>query len=271
MNAPYTKPASWYAERLTGIGGSDANIILSGDPERVMRLYGEKIGVTEPENLEWVLPVQMGSATEELNCAFFAHATGREVWDRNQSIRVADRIYMRCELDGQTLAENGEPAILECKHVNAFSTVEDVVQRYMPQLHHNMHCAGVRHAVLSIFIGTFKHEIFEVAMDDFYLIGLLDAEEAFWSAVTTRTPPIVSAPIASPVPFEKLRDADMTGSNEWASNALDWLANKDAAKDFDKAAKTIKGLVDADVGKAMGHGIEVKRSKSGSLTIKAEK
>lgn len=271
MNAPFAKPAEWHANRRTGIGGSDANIIMAGDAERIHNLYLEKIGEREPDDLTWVLPVQIGSATEELNCAFYTHATGRQIIDRNGQHRHRAREYMRCEVDGMTLTENGSGAIFEAKHVNAFSTIEDVVQRYMPQLHHNMACANVRHAVLSVFIGTQKHEIFEVALDDFYLAELLDAEADFWRCVEARTPPEGFQPIAAPIQFEKLREVDLTGSNEWASFAADWLANKDAAKTFETAAKGLKNLVEPDVGRAYGHGICAKRNKAGAITISAEK
>lgn len=271
MNAPFAKPAEWHAERLTGLGGSDANIILSGDAERINNLWLEKTGQREPDDLSWVLPVQMGSATEELNAAWFTYATGRQILDRNSMHRRRDRPYMRCEVDGLTLTETGAGAIFEAKHVNAFSTIEDVVQKYMPQLHHNMHVVGVRHAILSVFIGTQKHEIFEVALDDFYLAALLDAEEDFWRCVEGNTPPEGCEPSPAPVAFEKLREVSFQGNNEWASFAADWLANKDAAKKYDTAAKSLKGLVEADVGKATGHGIQIKRSKAGALTISAEK
>lgn len=271
MNSPFAKPQEWHNQRKAGIGGSDANIILSGDPQRVIALWEEKLGRREPEDLSWVLPVQMGSATEELNVAFYHHTTGRAVTSRNEQRVCPGRVWMRCELDGLTTTEAGGPAIFEAKHVNAFATIEDVVQRYMPQLHHNMHVARVRHAVLSVFIGTQKHEIFEVEMDDFYLAALLDAEQAFWRCVETETVPEGCEPPAPPVTFEKMREVDFSGSNEWASNALDWLANRDAAKTFEKAGKALKALVEPDVGLAYGHGVRIKRSKSGSLTISAEK
>jgi hypothetical protein len=73
------------------------------------------------------------------------------------------------------------------------------------------------------------------------------------------------------VAFEKLREANMSESNEWGAFAADWLANKDAAKKFENAAKDIKALVKPDVGLAFGHGVHVKRAKNNSLTISAEK
>jgi len=54
-------------------------------------------------------------------------------------------------------------------------------------------------------------------------------------------------------------------------SAADWLLHRDSAKIYEKAAKTLKNLVPADVGKAHGHGVLIKRSKSGSLTISETK
>lgn len=267
MNTPFAKTPEWHAERLTGIGGSDANIILSGDAERVLRLWKEKTGKQEPEDLSWVLPVQIGSVTESLNAAWFEHFEGRAITNRNEMRRHASREYMRCELDGLTTAANGEPAVFEAKHVNAFGSIEDVVQRYMPQLHHNMHVASVEYAVLSVIQGTQKYETFEVACDPFYLAALLDAEEDFWRCVESDDPPIGFDVPPDPVAFEKMREVDMSQSNEWGSFAADWLANKDAAKKFKDAEKGLKDLTEADVGLAYGAGVQVKRAKNNSLRI----
>ena len=61
------------AERLDarnrGIGGSDANIILSGDDERILRLWQEKRGEAEPEDLSGKLSVVLGSWTEDVQPA----------------------------------------------------------------------------------------------------------------------------------------------------------------------------------------------------------
>ena len=48
------------AERLAGIGGSDANIILSGDAERILGLWREKRGEVEPADLGDNLAVMLG-------------------------------------------------------------------------------------------------------------------------------------------------------------------------------------------------------------------
>lgn len=267
----FDKSPEWHETRRSGVGGSDANILMAGDPERIHRLWQEKLGLVEPEDLSWVLPVQMGSATEGLNAAFCEHVTGRLVTDRNKPLVSVSHSFMRCELDGMTTTEAGHPAIWEAKHVNAFSNADEVKERYMPQLHHNMHVAGAKWAVLSLFLGTQKHEVIEVERDDGYMLALLDAEQRFWSCVTSNTPPAGFAPQVAPVPFEALRTVDMTGNNIWAMHSADWLANKDAAKAHENAAKALKSLIGNDVGKATGYGVQIKRNKAGSLMIAMEK
>jgi hypothetical protein len=46
------------------------------------------------------------------------------------------------------------------------------------------------------------------------------------------------------------------------------LETRHAAKRHGSAVAALKDLVEPDVSRAFGHGIEVKRSKAGALTIK---
>jgi predicted phage-related endonuclease len=55
------------ANRRGFIGGSDARIIMGDDEAALMRLWQEKRGEVEPEDLSGNLIVQLGVATEELN------------------------------------------------------------------------------------------------------------------------------------------------------------------------------------------------------------
>jgi hypothetical protein len=51
------------------IGGSDARIIMGDDQTALLRLWREKRGEVEPEDLSDNLIVQLGTVTEELNRA----------------------------------------------------------------------------------------------------------------------------------------------------------------------------------------------------------
>jgi hypothetical protein len=54
----------------------------------------------------------------------------------------------------------------------------------------------------------------------------------------------------------------------WGSYAANWLNTQEAAACFNRAAKSLKELVEPDVQKAFGHGICASRSKAGAISIK---
>src|SRR5260370_33120509 len=55
------------ADRRSFIGGSDARIIMGSDEGALLRLWREKRGEAEPEDLSGNLIVQLGTVTEDLN------------------------------------------------------------------------------------------------------------------------------------------------------------------------------------------------------------
>lgn len=251
------------AKRRNSIGGSDCNIIMNGDDSALLNLWRFKTGQAEAEDLSRVLPVVFGSFTEPLNLHWYEQSTGRAVTDEQKG--CADD-WRTCTLDGMTTTESGHPAVFEAKCVNAFSDADAVAQRYMPQLHWNGLLAGVDWGVLSAFIGTLKYEFFEVELDPFYQAAVVERAEAFWASVQSGTPPVFMPAVEAPK-VSAFREVDMRDSNAWAMHAGTWLDNRDAAKQFASAEKEIKGLIEADVSRAWGFGVECKRSKNGSLRI----
>jgi hypothetical protein len=59
------------------IGGSDARIIIGDDESALRRVWREKRGEVEPEDLSGNLVVQRGLATEGLNRRWYGCITGR--------------------------------------------------------------------------------------------------------------------------------------------------------------------------------------------------
>ena len=256
------------AERLDarnrGIGGSDANVILSGDAERVLRLWQEKRAEVEPEDLSDRLAVALGCWTEEFNRQWYERLSGNSVIDAGAQLTCGQFRWRKCTLDG-IVEKTG--AIFEAKHTNSFVKPEDALERYMPQLQHNMAVSKADRAVLSVIFGNARYEMFEVAADWLYQLDLLEAEKAFWSAVLSGEPPVAMAPPPAPRPVAT-RELSFEGNNAWASAAADWLETHRAAKSHASACKTIKELLEEDVKRAFGHGIEARRNKAGAITIR---
>jgi predicted phage-related endonuclease len=74
-------------DRRFFIGGSDARIIMGSDEAALVRLWKEKRGEVEPENLSGNLIVQLGVATEGLNRHWYEANTGRRITDVQRRVR----------------------------------------------------------------------------------------------------------------------------------------------------------------------------------------
>ena len=250
--------------RREGIGGSDANTVLSGNSERILRLWAEKRGETIPADLSGIVAVTLGTWTEPFNRQWYERLTGQRVSRVGEVAACSDRPWRRCTIDGFVESTG---AVWEAKHTSAFANADEILQRYMPQLQHNMAVMKADRAVLSILFGNQKYEIVEVASDWLYQLDLLEAEEDFWDCVQSGREPV---PVVPPLPPKAIgvREVCLEGNNAWADSAETWLVNRDAAQRHAAVCKAIKEMVEPDVARAFGHGIEAKRSKAGAISIK---
>lgn len=250
--------------RRSGVGGSDANVILSGDRQAIIDLWREKRGETPAINLSDKLAVMLGLWTEEFNRQWCERVRDKRITERGAELVCPTYRWRRCTIDGFIPSDG---AVWEAKHTNAFAAPEEVLERYMPQLQHNMAVAEADRAVLSVIFGNHRFEVFEIASDWSYQIDLFEAERDFWDCVVTGRTPVVTDPPSPPKPIG-VREVCFEGSNSWAAAASDWLACREAAKRHSAAASSLKSMVEEDVARAFGHGIEARRSKAGAITIR---
>src|SRR6266487_5262950 len=82
------------------IGGSDARIIMGSDESALLRLWREKRGEAEPEDLSGNLIVQLGAVTEELNRTWYERNAGRSVGDVQRRVQHSAIPWMMATLDG---------------------------------------------------------------------------------------------------------------------------------------------------------------------------
>ena len=88
-------------DRRYFIGGSDARIIVGTDEVALIRLWREKRGEIEPEDLSSNLVVQLGVATEDLNRRWYQANTGQVLTDVQRRIRHPVLRWMAATLDGR--------------------------------------------------------------------------------------------------------------------------------------------------------------------------
>lgn len=258
------KRSEWHDQRRKGIGGSDTNVIMSGDWHD---LWLEKTGRTPPVDLSNNLAVAMGTWTEALNRYWFTGQTGISILHGAEPFVHPKFTFMRANLDG--FINDPEDAVFEAKHTNAWEKDENAVSRFYWQCQHNMEVAAADTCFLSVFFGSDKWKYFDLKRDQTSVNDLLLKEELFWGYVERDEPPprmAAEAPIK--IEFDKMGEIDLSSSNAWCEFAGDWLKNKAAAKKFDIAVEELKELVPADAKLAKGAGITISRSKAGALTIK---
>src|SRR5260370_26479097 len=104
------------------IGGSDARIIMGDDEAALLRLWREKRGEVEPEDLSGNLIVQLGLATEELNRRWYEANTGQLVTDIQRQIQHPALRWMAATLDGRVEATE---AVFEAKFMLPWAFSED--------------------------------------------------------------------------------------------------------------------------------------------------
>src|SRR5882757_2906021 len=98
MPMPY--PTTGYLNRRSFVGGSDARVIMGADESALVRLWREKRGEADREDLSGNLIVQLGTATEELNRTWYERNTGRRVTDVQRRVRHSAIPWMVATLDG---------------------------------------------------------------------------------------------------------------------------------------------------------------------------
>ena len=124
------------ANRRSFIGGSDARIIMGEDEAALLRLWREKRGEVEPEDLSGNLIVQLGLVTEPLNRIWYERNTGQVLTDVQRRTQHPVIRYMAATLDGMVEATG---AVFEAKFMLPWSFSEEgAAEKYMPQLQHNM-------------------------------------------------------------------------------------------------------------------------------------
>src|SRR5271170_2698890 len=87
-------------ERRYFIGGSDTRIIMGHDEAALMRLWREKRGEAEPEDLSGNLIVQLGAVTEELNRCWYERNSGHTIKDVQRWIQHPVHNWMAATVDG---------------------------------------------------------------------------------------------------------------------------------------------------------------------------
>jgi predicted phage-related endonuclease len=251
--------------RRAFVGGSDARIIMGDDEAALLRLWREKRGEVDSEDLSANLIVQLGAVTEDLNRHWYERNTGQVINEVQRRVFHPVKRWMAATLDGMV---EGTGAVFEAKFMLPWTFSEEAAaEKHMAQLQHNMWVTASRIAVLSIITGGGKWVEISIPADPLYQHLLLTAEKKFWRCVETGETPHVFG-VEPPRPrLEAVRIVDMSASNSWAEFAATFRRTRPAYQEHEAAKADLKKLVPEDAREAVGHGLRAKRSKSGAISF----
>jgi len=237
---------------------------MGDNHDALMRLWRQKRGEIEPEDLSGNLVVQLGRATEELNRHWYEANTGQVITDIQRRLRHPVLRWMGATLDGRVQGD----AVFEAKFMLPWSFSEEAAaEKYMPQLQHNMWVVAARSAVLSVITGGGKWVEILAHADPLYQHLIVTAERKFWRCVESGEQPQLFG-VEPPKPrLAAVRIIDMTASNAWTEFAAIFTRSRQAHLEHEQAKAELKGLMPEDAKESIGHGVRAKRSKSGAISF----
>jgi predicted phage-related endonuclease len=255
--------AAEIARRAHTLGGSEVGCVMSGDRKKIHNLWLEKTGEKSPENLSEVWPVQLGIVTEKLNLEWYERKQKQLISRRGTVITHPFWPWATVTLDGWIDAQE---CPIECKHVGGRERIEVIRDRYQPQMQWAMEITGANQCALSVIMGADEPVVDFVLRDAVYAEELIKRGAQFMEHVRNKTPP-VDLPVI-PLPEDMTKIYEMQGNNAWGDAAAHWLQTGPAAETHDELAKVLKSMVPPDAKKCFGHGVQIIRTRAGSLSLR---
>ncbi|QLG87673.1 YqaJ viral recombinase family protein [Chitinibacter bivalviorum] len=206
MNAPTRE--EFLAQRMKGIGGSDAGTIMGANPYKTAyELYLEKRQELEAEDIGDKLPVKIGIDLEDFVAKEYQDQTGFKVQRFNNQLQHPDHPWMLgnldrvVSLDGKAPAHKGElrtKRLLECKTaLGRFldktmwgpSGTDQVPEHYFFQCMHYLAVSGADQIDLAVLLAGPEVRIYHIVRDEELIALMIKVEGTFWQQVQSGKAP----------------------------------------------------------------------------------
>jgi putative phage-type endonuclease len=201
MTATDTDRQAWLQARKTGIGATDAAVILGLSKfKSPLALYAEKAGLVD-EDQEEHDAMEWGRRLEPVIAQKYEEVTGRETFDpgpfeiqRNASepwmFATLDRIVTAPPADGALPYDS--PGVLELKTAAAWARDQwdkEPPPIYQVQVQHQLAVTGHLWGSIAVLIGgrTFRWQ--DIERNETFINRLMKLEHEFWLRIQRRDPP----------------------------------------------------------------------------------
>ncbi len=276
-------------DRTKSIGGSDVGRLFSTQEDAWQKLWEEKTGRREPDDLSDIFHVQLGVATESFNIEWFQKMYQDDLEIKriekqhaiNAPAMASDSkdVPLRATLDGLVSHKDGW-SVLECKHTNSFTNIDKQAELYMPQLQFYLHMAkkfyvGGHDIIDGIYFanifGNSKWECIHITYNPQYAQEIMDRVVRFWKFVTDDQPPqkrMPDPPQIKGILFDRKKKEDMGQSNSFTNASQLYVSTLPSVKINEEAKKDLLNHVQPSHAELFNDLISINVSKTGRRTIK---
>lgn len=226
---------SWLAERQTGLGASDAAVVLGiSSWSTPYELWAEKTGLIEAKDLSDKEFVQWGHRLEGVIGEAYAEKTGRTVtrWPQYTIARHNEHDWMICTPDATQIGHpaNDPPGFqkrgdLQIKTANQYKLCEWEAEpplAYQVQLQHELAVTGDEWGTLAVLIGGQTSREFDALRNERFIAALIEQEEEFWDRVLSDDPPPVDGSKATTAALLKLHPKDSGEAIDLPADSAKW-------------------------------------------------
>ena len=236
---------AWRAARKRGIGGSDAAAALGIDEYKTpLQLYQDKLSLVPDFEGNWY--TERGSALEPVLRKHYAEKFGMEVRVPEHILQHSTHQFMICSLDGFT----------DNKRVQEFKTsmtskgwgqegTDEIPQKYLVQVQHNLIVTGFEVADVSVSIGGGEPKYYEVPADKELQQLIIDGEARFWEMVKNRQEPEPKTIEEMQRKYNIERGRPVVGSNEIIQAYVELTNLREHGKNLDAEIEQRKEQIQA--------------------------
>ena len=273
----------WLRYRKLGIGGSDVAAIagISKWQSEIELWLNKTNQINEPpienEAMQW------GTIMEPIIRNHFIEVTGKPVVEVKAILQHPEYPFMLADVDGVTVDDEGNLAILEIKIASEFKRSEwdeGVPTYYQTQVQHYLCVTGIQKAYVAVLIGGNSFRILEVEADTELQAMLIALEQNFWNKVQNMIRPDMDGSDAAKELLDKLYHGGIAEEIILPEDAIEYIdlyieacAEEDNAKaKKQEASNRLKGFMkDYDKASCIGHTVSWKAINSERLDTKALK
>ncbi|MBQ8636306.1 YqaJ viral recombinase family protein [bacterium] len=181
-------------ERRNYIGGSDIAAILGMSRWKTpLKLWLEKTGEVEPDDLSENEAVQLGIELEDFVAQKFARENNKKVRKTSQMYVHKKHPFMVAHID-RLIA--GADEILECKTCASYKQDEweedKIPQEYILQVIWYLGITGKKTGYIAVLIGGQKFKSKPIKFDKNLFDLMVESAKEFWECVQTKTMPAIT-------------------------------------------------------------------------------